>query len=68
MILVCKGTCTAVVPPLKGQGGSAPVPASLLQANPEVSVLHCSQKHSVSCILHANVCLPFVVQIHTAWC
>jgi len=25
MILACKGTCARVVPPFKGQGGSAPV-------------------------------------------
>ena len=28
-------------------------------------VLPCSKKHSVSCILHANVCLPSVVPINT---
>ena len=28
------------------------------------SVLSCSKKHFLSCLLHANVCLPIVEQIH----
>ena len=28
------------------------------------SVLSCSKKHFISCLLHANVCLPIVEQIH----
>jgi len=29
------------------------------------SVLSCSKKHFISCLLHTNVCLPTVEQIHT---
>ena len=29
------------------------------------SMLSCSKKHFISCLLHANVCLPIVEQIHT---
>jgi len=29
------------------------------------SVLTCSKKYFISCLLHANVCLPTVEQIHT---
>jgi len=28
------------------------------------SVLNCSKKHSIPCLLHANVCLPTVEQMH----
>jgi len=28
-------------------------------------VLSCSKKDFISCLLHANVCLPTVEQIHT---
>jgi len=34
----------------------------------------CNKKHSISCLLHDNVCLPTVEQIHTdkyealTWC
>jgi len=28
------------------------------------SMLTCSKKHFISCVLHANVCLPIVEQVH----
>ena len=30
-------------------------------------MLFCSKKHFIFCLLHANVCLPIVEQIHTNW-
>ena len=35
------------------------------EPTPFRSVLSCYKKHSISCLLHANACLPIVEQIHT---